>query len=193
MQPDFQERVLQKVTPQVRAILKLNPNAAYTSLVVEGSGTEPAREMLQGLAAGEVFASPPGDVEHSRAALAGLWLWHDWLAQSHVISQKITSETGSFWHAIMHRREGDFSNSKYWFARCEHHPILKSLVDEARAAMDPSPVLSDLTAGGQWRGDRFVDLVEQVHRDASSPLLATVIQLQQLEWRQLFIYCSDNQ
>ena len=45
---------------------------------------------------------------------AGLWLLHNFLDESHTISQGIHTPEGSFWHAIMHRREPDPMNSKYW-------------------------------------------------------------------------------
>src|SRR2546426_5983164 len=45
---------------------------------------------------------------------AGLWLYVDNLERSHTVSQGIETSTGSFWHGIMHRREGDFSNSHHW-------------------------------------------------------------------------------
>ncbi|MGB1126733.1 MAG: hypothetical protein ACPG4Q_16145, partial [Phycisphaeraceae bacterium] len=41
------------------------------------------------------------------AIKAGLWLYVDELDRSHEYSQSIHTPTGSFWHAIMHRREGD--------------------------------------------------------------------------------------
>jgi hypothetical protein len=46
---------------------------------------------------------------------AAIWLYVDDLAKSHTISQGIDGPIGAYWHGIMHRREGDFSNSKYWF------------------------------------------------------------------------------
>lgn len=45
-----------------------------------------------------------------------LLLWHDHLDASHNISQRIENADGSFVHAIMHRREPDAWNSKYWYA-----------------------------------------------------------------------------
>ena len=40
--------------------------------------------------------------------LCGLWLLHDFLDESHSLSQEITTDTGSYWHGIMHRREPDY-------------------------------------------------------------------------------------
>ena len=48
---------------------------------------------------------------------SALWLYVDELDRSHTISQGIHTATGSYWHGIMHRREGDFGNSHYWFTK----------------------------------------------------------------------------
>lgn len=45
-------------------------------------------------------------------------------ARSHTVSQGIEGTTGSYWHGIMHRREGDFSNSHYWFNKVGGHPVI---------------------------------------------------------------------
>ena len=45
-----------------------------------------------------------------------LWL-HGFLDESHSIAQGLASAEGSYWHALVHRSEGDFSNSKYWYGR----------------------------------------------------------------------------
>ena len=63
--------------------------------------------------------------------IAGVWLLHDFLDESHTISQGIDTPSGSFWHAIMHRREGDFSNAKYWFRRVGQHPVFDALGQRA--------------------------------------------------------------
>ncbi len=39
------------------------------------------------------------------------------LDAAHQIAQEDHSNAGSYWHGIMHRAEGDYPNSKYWFAR----------------------------------------------------------------------------
>ena len=40
---------------------------------------------------------------YASACLAGLWLYHDYLAESHAISQDLDTVEGSYWHALMHR------------------------------------------------------------------------------------------
>jgi len=123
--------------------------------------------------------------------LAGLWLWFDWLNPSHTISQRIETPTGSYWHAIMHRREGDFSNSKYWFARCRNHPAMQTLGIQAAALINPRPAdksLLRLVLTG-WNPDAFVDLVEQLHDNPGDPRHGVAVALQRLEWKTLFDHC----
>lgn len=43
--------------------------------------------------------------------------------------------TGNLLHATLHRREADYWNSKYWYARIRYHPTVKSLSD-AKAFVD---------------------------------------------------------
>ena len=68
-------------------------------------------------------------IESARRSLclSGLWLLAGDLDRSHSISQEISSPDGSFWHGIMHRREGDFGNAKYWFRKVGAHPVLDQL------------------------------------------------------------------
>src|SRR5947207_1480274 len=75
---------------------------------------------------------------------AALWLYVDDLDRSHTVSQDIQDATGSFWHGIMHRREGDFSNSHYWMRRAAGHPLIETLepaklVDDVAAARGSDP------------------------------------------------------
>ena len=68
----------------------------------------------------------------AKACLAGLWLRFDFLDESHSISQEIKTTTGSFWHGIMHRREPDYENAKYWFHRVGEHPVFAPLCAAAK-------------------------------------------------------------
>jgi hypothetical protein len=159
-----------------REVLHSRQGEAYTRLVVtERSGAAPElRQQIAALTADMVLTSPPRSRGDAEALLAGLWLWHDFLDESHAISQSLHTPTGSFWHAIMHRREGDFSNAKYWYARCRNHRVLAEIA--ARAA-------------GQWDPNAFVDLVERVHERPDDPEHARAVQLQRIEWEALFGHC----
>jgi hypothetical protein len=180
------------LSPAARHLLKLNPDA-YASLVTRGDGLMEARDLLETIRPPQLLASAavkrPADGE---AMLAGLWLWHDWLGESHAIAQGLQGATGSFWHAIMHRREGDFSNAKYWYARCADHPILPSLNAQASAILNPLPAdksVLRLTAHG-WNPNAFVDFVEHLYEHPTDPRHRIAVALQRLEWRVLFEHCS---
>lgn len=109
------------------------------------------------------------DQEMAEACLSGVWLLHDFLDVSHAISQSIDTPEGSFWHGIMHRREGDFSNAKYWFRRVGAHPVLDELPD------DPFD---------------FVDRCQQAQRTGQG--VDACRAAQQAEWERLFDWCYQH-
>lgn len=168
-------------------ILKANPNA-YESLVVSGGTPVLARKLLKDVRPEQLAEGPA----NTRAMLAGLWLWHDGLGESHKISQEMHDATGSFWHAILHRREGDFSNSKYWYARAAGHPVLGTLAGQANAIVNGMPadrLLLRIVAKG-FDPNALVDLAEEAYEREDDPRREVALQLQQLEWRMLFEWCA---
>ncbi|MDQ2800431.1 MAG: hypothetical protein M3Y13_12425 [Armatimonadota bacterium] len=68
---------------------------------------------------------------------AGLHLWNDDLASSHALVQPLASDAlADYWHALVHRREGDWNNAKYWFGQVGLQPILREIYgEEADAPM----------------------------------------------------------
>src|SRR5262249_3411310 len=93
-----------------------------------GTPNAAARPLLRELTVPAAFAPHPvSDGDMARACLAGLWLYHDFLDESHQISQEIDTPTGSYWHGLMHRREPDYGNAAYWFRRVRAHPIFADL------------------------------------------------------------------
>lgn len=152
-----------ELTPRVAELLRV-PHP--TSL---GPGA-PAAERRAEIAAACADLPP--------AAQAGLWLRFDFLDKSHEISQEDEGHPDrDFWHAIMHRREPDAFNSKYWWRRVGAHPVLAELVTEAAKLGYRYTTPSD-----------FVDLCEKV-RDAGTPHEELAKRVQELEWRVLFAHC----
>ena len=94
------------------------------------------------------------DSSLANAVKSGLLLWNDALDDSHNISQGIASKTGSYWHGIMHRREPDYSNSKYWFARVGNHPVFPALRKRVLDTLNAEPSQSTQLA-------RYMEAIEQ--------------------------------
>ena len=86
------------------------------------------------------------DRQMADACVAGLWLMCDFLDESHAISQDIDTPSGSYWHAILHRREPDYSNAKYWFRQVGRHPIFESLATAARQIADEADASDAVSA-----------------------------------------------
>ncbi len=87
-----------------------------------------AKRELDRLAPEELLA--PSKIVSSDDALlvkAALYLHHGFLGESHTISQQVATPSGSYWHGIMHRAEGDLDNSRYWYHRVGPHPVLQQI------------------------------------------------------------------
>lgn len=98
-----------------------------------------------------------------------LWLYVDDLDRSHTLSQSIETPAGSYWHGIMHRREGDYSNSHYWMRMAASHPLRKSRPD-----LDPDTLINDVANAKGTDDPALVDRQRQ-------------------EWKTLFEWCAAQQ
>ncbi len=47
----------------------------------------------------------------------GLFYAVDAIHEAHSVFQDASGDLGAYWHGMMHRREGDFDNARYWFRR----------------------------------------------------------------------------
>lgn len=135
--------------------------------------------------------APLRDRDMAACAIAGLWLAHDELDRSHTISQNVDTPTGAFWHGVMHRREGDFSNAKYWFRRVGAHEVLgklsASVADLAREH-DAAEMARRLAPGGAYDPFAMVDACQAALRSGGVAVKFSR-SLQQAEWELLFDFC----
>ncbi|MBX9788803.1 MAG: hypothetical protein K2Y37_07790 [Pirellulales bacterium] len=153
---------------------------------------------LRSLSAADLFShARVTDTSMAAACLAGLWLHADGLDESHAISQTIENATGSFWHGIMHRREGDFGNAKYWFRRVGQHPVFGSLGVGARelAKRFESQEGAAIARQSSWDAGRWIDLCQLAQESSHSgptvqgaDLVDFCLNVQVLEWGLLFDY-----
>ena len=136
------------------------------------------------------------------ALQSGLLLWNDALEASHTISQGIESRTGSYWHGIMHRREPDYSNAKYWFRRVGAHPTFPALRERALVLLQSGSTGSDSLADyveaiekiEDWDAFRFVDWCQAADGDRSTPeAVKSFLQTVQVEEIKLLLNYSYQQ
>ena len=133
------------------------------------------------------------DIPYAKCCLSGLWLHHDFLDRSHTISQTIPNSSGSFWHGIMHRREGDYWNSKYWFRQVGIHPVFPLLAQRSQQMVldNQSSELNAVLSSEKWDPYLYIDLCEKYYQNEKSE--ETILQeIQKSEWQLLFNYCYDH-
>ncbi len=119
---------------------------------------------------------PPRQQELIRSLLL---LWHDHLDASHNISQGIENAGGSFVHAIMHRREPDYWNAKYWWRRVGAHPVYPEIAKQVAELLKQGragELATKLLPGGKWDACAFVDACEAAAGSSEREALLREIQ-----------------
>jgi hypothetical protein len=128
------------------------------------------------------------------AVKAGLLLMYDQLDESHALSQSIEGQgrrrAGDYWHAILHRREPDYGNARYWFRHVARHPLFDELSGIADSILHPAsdpdarPWAARLGTPLSWNPSVFVDLCESAARREDSPL---GIAARQIQWYEMLL------
>ena len=143
-------------------------------------------DLSRQIAAADLFDGKAGAMVD--CCRAGLLLWNDDLDGAHPLLQDLPDQTAAFWHAILHRREGDYPNARYWWNRAGEHPAFEPIHDLVLHRVPDFPLLDELRAAGVWLPLEFNAACEKFARDGryESELRAT----QRLELRGLLEWCA---
>lgn len=147
---------------------------------------------IAGLPEETIAGSLPDGKLSAPAWKAALHLWNDDLEAAHALVQELHSATGSALHGIVHRREGDYDNARYWFLRAGDYPAYHGLESRAAALLGSERIpagtigqaLAAIRNQGSWNPSLFVSMIEihetRTNRDDDTVRLL-LERLQQLE------------
>lgn len=140
------------------------------------------------------------------ALKAGLYLLNDFFDDSHERSQSLEGigrhHTGDYWHAILHRREPDYGNAKYWFRHVGRHPSFADLATTAQTRVSSAgDAVTEtlqrwqgrLLPQGTWDPFAFVDLCQAAADDNELRRWCEQVQYDEMLLLLLWTYAEGSQ
>ncbi|MCY2974148.1 MAG: hypothetical protein NTW52_05715 [Planctomycetota bacterium] len=176
---------IQQVKPSVQAWLaSINtdwPIVAVEKSVFEGS----LRDLLM---------QHPDLVGSETEAV--LWLRLGLIDRAHDIVQDGKRGTAAFLHAIVHRLEGDYWNSKYWIRQVRDESLLEAIGGEIIQSLDDPSHMElalklKLISSSEFQFNAFVDTCANLTKAASSldGSMSMVQRIVQSEWHAIARRC----
>ena len=189
-------------TPAIAEVIeKLETGNPLPTLVPQEAWNTELTDALESASLDELFQGESlKNSTFGDAIKSGLLLWNDALDESHNISQGLSNHTGSYWHGIMHRREPDYSNAKYWFGRVGTHPIFPQVRERALAILSevssPSDALTyiaqTIEAEENWDAYQFIDWCQAAENGSDADVTRFLQQVQAEEIKLLLAYSYRN-
>ena len=112
---------------------------------------------------------------------AGLFYYHNALEDSHKQAAKGAGDIAAYWHGMVHRREGDFENARYWMRRAGEQPVFQEM--QARAS-DGAP---HMARQSNWDPFLFTHRSEQ-YKYGEHEYKKEIGHLQKVEFAVMFDY-----
>jgi hypothetical protein len=166
-----------------RLFTEIRRDAGRPGLVFGRPRGGPAADEVLRLRDEDLLGGRPADRGMASALKAGLLLLADHMEDSHALSQDLDTPEGSYWHGILHRREPDYGNARYWFRALGNHPLFDELGAVPPVGKEADP------AGARWDPFRFIDLCEQCIRGGREDLRERLEELQEREIVLLLAHC----
>ena len=136
---------------------------------------------------------PPGN---QRLMLALALLWNDHLDAAHSIVQNMSGQDAAFIHGIMHRREPDYGNAKYWFDRVGSHPVFPEIAHKVESIQGDQAghrLVKKLLRNGKWNPHSFIDACENAASGGSIDAEALILrQVQRIEMQALMDWLASS-
>lgn len=135
----------------------------------------------------ELLRGAVADDSMAAAVRSGLLLRADFFDEPHALAQDIHTPTGSYWHGLLHRREPDCGNARYWFRRVGSHPVFEKLFREVESLAErpgrdwQGETMREILARKSWDPFQFIDLCEAAVRGTRPGLQEELECLQELE------------
>ena len=126
--------------------------------------------------------------------LAGLQMANDCIWEAHELVQNMDEMEASYWHAFMHRQEGDYPNGSYWYRLVGPSDLYPQVLRESQEflkTISPVTELGQIVTWTSW--DALA--INEIYRRASlkdQELQKQLHQLRCIEWSILFARCLER-